>query len=54
MYSGLNKLASVPAGGAVVDLVAAGSVAAGVGTAAAEEKKEEERSDDDMGFGLID
>ncbi|XP_072239204.1 60S acidic ribosomal protein P2 isoform X1 [Leuresthes tenuis] len=58
MNSGLSKLASVPAGGAV----AAPAAAAGAGpapAAAAEEKKEEkkeesEESDEDMGFGLFD
>ncbi|XP_072239205.1 60S acidic ribosomal protein P2 isoform X2 [Leuresthes tenuis] len=57
MNSGLSKLASVPAGGAV----AAPAAAAGAGPApaAAEEKKEEkkeesEESDEDMGFGLFD
>ncbi|XP_041743511.1 60S acidic ribosomal protein P2 [Coregonus clupeaformis] len=59
MNSGLSKLASVPAGGAVAAPAAAGSAAAGVAPAAAEEKKEEkeeseEGSDDDMGFGLFD
>nr|ACO08338.1 60S acidic ribosomal protein P2 [Oncorhynchus mykiss] len=58
MNSGLSKLASVPAGGAVA-APAAGSAAAGVSPTAAEEKKEEkeeseEGSDDDMGFGLFD
>ncbi|KAF9164146.1 60S acidic ribosomal protein P2 [Actinomortierella ambigua] len=52
---GLEKLASVPAGGA-----AAPAAGAAAGGAAAEEKKEEkkeeakEESDDDMGFGLFD
>ncbi|XP_068450301.1 60S acidic ribosomal protein P2 [Clinocottus analis] len=57
MNSGLSKLASVPAGGAV----AAPAAAAGPAAAAAvveekkEEKKEEsEESDEDMGFGLFD
>uniref|UniRef100_A0A4W5NC37 Large ribosomal subunit protein P2 n=1 Tax=Hucho hucho TaxID=62062 RepID=A0A4W5NC37_9TELE len=59
MNSGLSKLASVPAGGAVAAPAAAGSAAAGVAPTAAEEKKEEkeeseEGSDDDMGFGLFD
>uniref|UniRef100_A0A8K9X2X4 Large ribosomal subunit protein P2 n=1 Tax=Oncorhynchus mykiss TaxID=8022 RepID=A0A8K9X2X4_ONCMY len=59
MNSGLSKLASVPAGGAVAAPAAAGSAAAGVSPTAAEEKKEEkeeseEGSDDDMGFGLFD
>ncbi|XP_007546959.1 60S acidic ribosomal protein P2 [Poecilia latipinna] len=62
MNSGLSKLASVPAGGAVAaPAAAAGSGAAGTGAApaAAEEKKEEkkeesEESDEDMGFGLFD
>ncbi|CAL8401092.1 unnamed protein product [Arctogadus glacialis] len=63
MNSGLSKLASVPAGGAVAAPSAAGGAAvaaAGAAPAAAEEKKEEkkdesaEESDDDMGFGLFD
>uniref|UniRef100_A0A8C6T5E3 Large ribosomal subunit protein P2 n=1 Tax=Neogobius melanostomus TaxID=47308 RepID=A0A8C6T5E3_9GOBI len=65
MNSGLSKLASVPAGGAVAApgaaAGAAGAAAAGAGAApaAAEEKKEEkkeesEESDEDMGFGLFD
>ncbi|CAL8336358.1 unnamed protein product [Lota lota] len=64
MNSGLSKLASVPAGGAVAAPSAAGGgaavAAAGAApAAAAEEKKEEkkdesEESDDDMGFGLFD
>uniref|UniRef100_A0A3Q3VL48 Large ribosomal subunit protein P2 n=1 Tax=Mola mola TaxID=94237 RepID=A0A3Q3VL48_MOLML len=59
MNSGLSKLASVPAGGAVAAPAAAGG-AAGAGDAPAaaekkEEKKEEsEESDEDMGFGLFD
>ncbi|XP_057585728.1 60S acidic ribosomal protein P2 isoform X2 [Hippopotamus amphibius kiboko] len=57
---GINKLASVPAGGAVAVSAAQGSAAPAAGSApAAEEKKEEkkeesEESDDDMGFGLFD
>ena len=58
---GIGKLASVPAGGAVVISTALGSAAPAVGSApaAVEEKKEEkkeelEESDDDMGFGLFD
>ncbi|KAM9814161.1 60S acidic ribosomal protein P2 [Neosynchiropus ocellatus] len=61
MNSGLSKLASVPAGGAVAASASAGGAAAGSGAApaAAEEKKEEkkeesEESDEDMGFGLFD
>ncbi|XP_032406447.1 60S acidic ribosomal protein P2-like [Xiphophorus hellerii] len=62
MNSGLSKLASVPAGGAVAaPPAAAGSGPTGTGAApaAAEEKKEEkkeesEESDEDMGFGLFD
>ncbi|XP_053723624.1 60S acidic ribosomal protein P2 isoform X2 [Synchiropus splendidus] len=60
MNSGLSKLASVPAGGAVAACASAGGAAAGSGAApAAEEKKEEkkeesEESDEDMGFGLFD
>ncbi|KAK5622456.1 60S acidic ribosomal protein P2 [Crenichthys baileyi] len=62
MNSGLSKLASVPAGGAVAAPAAAaggGTAGAGVAPAAAEEKKEEkkeesEESDEDMGFGLFD
>ncbi|XP_061543783.1 60S acidic ribosomal protein P2 [Phycodurus eques] len=59
MNSGLSKLASVPAGGAVVAPAASGKAAsAGAAPAAAEEKKEEkeesEESDEDMGFGLFD
>uniref|UniRef100_A0A8C9WH15 Large ribosomal subunit protein P2 n=1 Tax=Scleropages formosus TaxID=113540 RepID=A0A8C9WH15_SCLFO len=57
----LSKLASVPAGGAVVATAAAGSAApaAGAAPAVVEEKKEEkkeesEESDEDMGFGLFD
>ncbi|KAL0978775.1 hypothetical protein UPYG_G00175010 [Umbra pygmaea] len=58
MNSGLSKLASVPAGGAVAAAPAAS--APGAAPAAAEEKKEEKKeeseegSDDDMGFGLFD
>ncbi|XP_049895369.1 60S acidic ribosomal protein P2 [Epinephelus moara] len=58
--SGLSKLASVPAGGAVAAPAAAGgATGAGAAPAAAEEKKEEkkeesEESDEDMGFGLFD
>ena len=58
---GIGKLASVPAGGAVVISTALGSAAPAVGSApaAVEEKKEEkkeelEESDDDMGFSLFD
>uniref|UniRef100_A0A147A816 Large ribosomal subunit protein P2 n=1 Tax=Fundulus heteroclitus TaxID=8078 RepID=A0A147A816_FUNHE len=61
MNSGLSKLASVPAGGAVAAPVAAAAAggAAGAAPAAVEEKKEEkkeesEESDEDMGFGLFD
>ncbi|KAF3690161.1 60S acidic ribosomal protein P2 [Channa argus] len=61
MNSGLSKLASVPAGGAVAApaAAAAGAAVAGAAPAAAEEKKEEkkeesEESDEDMGFGLFD
>ncbi|AWP02452.1 Ribosomal protein large P2 [Scophthalmus maximus] len=63
MNSGLAKLASVPAGGAVAApaaaAAAAGAAGAGAAPAAAEEKKEEkkeesEESDEDMGFGLFD
>ncbi|XP_061640121.1 60S acidic ribosomal protein P2 [Phyllopteryx taeniolatus] len=59
MNSGLSKLASVPAGGAVAAPAASGKAAsAGAAPAAAEEKKEEkeesEESDEDMGFGLFD
>ncbi|KAM7423034.1 hypothetical protein PAMA_010866 [Pampus argenteus] len=59
MNSGLSKLASVPAGGAVAAPAAAASGAAGAAPAAVEEKKEEkkeesEESDEDMGFGLFD
>uniref|UniRef100_A0AAQ4RX84 Large ribosomal subunit protein P2 n=2 Tax=Gasterosteus aculeatus aculeatus TaxID=481459 RepID=A0AAQ4RX84_GASAC len=58
MNSGLSKLASVPAGGAVA-APAAAVAAAGAAPAVAEEKKEEkkeesEESDEDMGFGLFD
>uniref|UniRef100_A0A3B3Z641 Large ribosomal subunit protein P2 n=1 Tax=Periophthalmus magnuspinnatus TaxID=409849 RepID=A0A3B3Z641_9GOBI len=59
VMNSLSKLASVPAGGAVVAPAAAAG-AAGAGPApAAEEKKEEkkeesEESDEDMGFGLFD
>ncbi|XP_056885352.1 60S acidic ribosomal protein P2 [Takifugu flavidus] len=58
MNSGLSKLASVPAGGAVAVPAAAGG-SGGAAPAAAEEKKEEkkeesEESDEDMGFGLFD
>ncbi|RVE73060.1 hypothetical protein OJAV_G00045410 [Oryzias javanicus] len=58
--SGLSKLASVPAGGAVAAApAAAASGAAGAAPAPAEEKKEEkkeesEESNEDMGFGLFD
>ncbi|XP_072308218.1 60S acidic ribosomal protein P2 isoform X2 [Eucyclogobius newberryi] len=59
MNSGLSKLASVPAGGAVVAPAAAAAAGAGAAPAAVEEKKEEkkeesEESDEDMGFGLFD
>ncbi|XP_029103709.1 60S acidic ribosomal protein P2 isoform X2 [Scleropages formosus] len=60
LNAGLSKLASVPAGGAVVATAAAGSAAPAAGAApAVEEKKEEkkeesEESDEDMGFGLFD
>ncbi|KAM6980470.1 large ribosomal subunit protein P2-like [Aplochiton taeniatus] len=60
MNSGLSKLCSVPAGGAVaVPVAAAAGGAAAAAPAAAEEKKEEkkeesEESDEDMGFGLFD
>ncbi|XP_020486377.1 60S acidic ribosomal protein P2 [Labrus bergylta] len=60
MNSGLSKLASVPAGGAVAaPAAAAGAAGAGAAPAAVEEKKEEkkeesEESDEDMGFGLFD
>ncbi|KAG7493614.1 60S acidic ribosomal protein P2-like [Solea senegalensis] len=60
MNSGLSKLTSVPAGGAVAaPAAAAGAAGAGAAPAAAEEKKEEkkeesEESDEDMGFGLFD
>ncbi|XP_029287889.1 60S acidic ribosomal protein P2 [Cottoperca gobio] len=63
MNSGLSKLTSVPAGGAVAAPAAAAAGAAAAGAAAtpaaAEEKKEEkkeesEESDEDMGFGLFD
>ncbi|XP_057702277.1 60S acidic ribosomal protein P2 [Corythoichthys intestinalis] len=60
MNSGLAKLSSVPAGGAVAAPAATGGAAsAGAAPAAAEEKKEEkkeesEESDEDMGFGLFD
>ncbi|PWS23035.1 50S ribosomal protein P1 [Enterococcus faecium] len=62
MNAGLSKLASVPAGGAVMASAAAagGGGASAAGEApAAEEKKEEkkeesEESDEDMGFGLFD
>ncbi|XP_035518779.1 60S acidic ribosomal protein P2 [Morone saxatilis] len=62
MNSGLSKLASVPAGGAVAAPSAAaagGAAGAGAAPAAVEEKKEEkkeesEESDEDMGFGLFD
>uniref|UniRef100_A0A3P9HNZ8 Large ribosomal subunit protein P2 n=1 Tax=Oryzias latipes TaxID=8090 RepID=A0A3P9HNZ8_ORYLA len=57
--SGLSKLASVPAGGAVAAPSAAPSGATGAAPAPVEEKKEEkkeesEESDEDMGFGLFD
>ncbi|XP_043753102.1 60S acidic ribosomal protein P2-like [Cervus elaphus] len=57
---GIDKLASVPAAGAVAVSAAPGSAAPVVGSAPAaaekkEEKKEEsEESDDDMDFGLFD
>ncbi|XP_048211367.1 60S acidic ribosomal protein P2-like [Perognathus longimembris pacificus] len=58
---GVGKLASMPAGRAVVASAAPGSAApaAGSAPAAAEEKKDEKKeefqeSDDDMGFGLFD
>ncbi|XP_056130463.1 60S acidic ribosomal protein P2 [Lampris incognitus] len=60
LNSGLSKLASVPAGGAVTTPAAGGGAAGAVAApAAAEEKKEEkkeesEESDEDMGFGLFD
>ena len=56
MESGLELLASVPAGGAAAP--AAGGAAAAAGgdapAAAAAPAEEEEESDDDMGFGLFD
>ncbi|XP_041083684.1 60S acidic ribosomal protein P2-like [Polyodon spathula] len=61
MNSGLSKLASVPAGGAIAAAhTTGGAPASAPGAApAAEEKKEEkkeesEESDEDMGFGLFD
>ncbi|XP_068171682.1 60S acidic ribosomal protein P2 isoform X2 [Antennarius striatus] len=59
MNSGLAKLASVPAGGAVAAPAAAGGLTGAGEAPAAEEKKEEkkdesEESDEDMGFGLFD
>ncbi|KAM6976464.1 large ribosomal subunit protein P2-like [Aplochiton taeniatus] len=59
LNSGMSKLASVPAGGAVAVAAAGAPVAAAPGaTPAAEEKKEtkeeSEESDEDMGFGLFD
>ncbi|XP_048209531.1 60S acidic ribosomal protein P2-like [Perognathus longimembris pacificus] len=58
---GVGKLASLPAGGAVVASAAPGSAApaAGSAPAAAKEKKDEKKeeskeSDDDMEFGLFD
>ncbi|MGH0178843.1 UNVERIFIED_CONTAM: hypothetical protein FKN15_078130 [Acipenser sinensis] len=60
-FSGLSKLASVPAGGAIAAAVTTGGAPASASGAApaAEEKKEEkkeesEESDEDMGFGLFD
>ncbi|XP_003453702.2 LOW QUALITY PROTEIN: 60S acidic ribosomal protein P2 [Oreochromis niloticus] len=57
--SGLSKLASVPAGGAVAAPAAAAAGGGAAAPAAVEEKKEEkkeesEESDEDMGFGLFD
>ncbi|XP_077252418.1 large ribosomal subunit protein P2B-like [Tasmannia lanceolata] len=60
--AGLEKLASVPAGGGAgvpVTAVSGGGGAAAAAPAAAEPKKEEkveekEESDDDMGFSLFD
>ncbi|KAK6472225.1 60S acidic ribosomal protein P2 [Huso huso] len=61
MNSGLSKLASVPAGGAIAAAVTTGGAPASAPGAApaVEEKKEEkkeesEESDEDMGFGLFD
>ncbi|KAM4611035.1 large ribosomal subunit protein P2-like isoform 2-T2 [Polymixia lowei] len=60
LNAGMSKLASVPAGGAVVASTAGGPAAGPTaGPAPAEEKKEEkkeesEESDEDMGFGLFD
>ena len=53
--SGVSKLASVPAGGAVASGGAAAPAADGGGAAKEEAKKEEEEEEDsDMGFSLFD
>uniref|UniRef100_A0A3Q3WAQ4 Large ribosomal subunit protein P2 n=1 Tax=Mola mola TaxID=94237 RepID=A0A3Q3WAQ4_MOLML len=54
--SGLSKLASVPAGGAVWAPAASGGSAGTRETLAEKEEKREEseESDEDMGFGLFD
>jgi large subunit ribosomal protein LP2 len=52
--SGLEKLASVPAGGAVAAAPAAGGAAAAAAPAEEEKKQEEEEEDADMGFSLFD
>lgn len=54
---GSEKLASVPAGGAVAAAGAPAGAAGAAGEEAPKEEKEEkveEESDDDMGFGLFD
>uniref|UniRef100_UPI00358E24C0 large ribosomal subunit protein P2 n=1 Tax=Myxine glutinosa TaxID=7769 RepID=UPI00358E24C0 len=55
--AGFGKLASMPAGGAVVAPSSTGQAAVVAEKAPAEEKvekEESEESDDDMGFGLFD
>lgn len=53
--SGVSKLASVPAGGAVASSGGAAPAAGGGGAAKEEAKKEEEEEEDaDMGFSLFD
>ncbi|KAI8068164.1 60s acidic ribosomal protein-domain-containing protein [Gilbertella persicaria] len=51
---GLEKMSSVPTGGAVAAAGAASSGAAADAPAAEAAAEEKEESDDDMGFGLFD
>ncbi|OBZ84816.1 60S acidic ribosomal protein P2-beta [Choanephora cucurbitarum] len=51
---GLEKMSSVPTGGAVAAAGASGAAAASDAPAAEAAAEEKEESDDDMGFGLFD